>query len=77
NAETLSATFTAPTSAQTLIFKFTATDFRGASSSENITVSVIAPTSDNDTNTSSGGSSSWLILLLLLPLSIRKIYRVH
>jgi len=75
NAETLSATFTAPSSAQTLTFNFTATDFRGASTSESITVSVIAPTADNTTSTSrssSGGSSYWL-LLLLLPLSIRKI----
>jgi choice-of-anchor B domain-containing protein len=43
NADTLSARFTAPSNADSLIFKFTATDFRGASTEESITISVVAP----------------------------------
>ncbi|TWX57030.1 choice-of-anchor B family protein [Colwellia hornerae] len=43
NADTLSASFTAPNSAESLMFQFTATDFRGASTTKSITISVIAP----------------------------------
>ena len=43
NADTLSVSFTAPNNTDSLIFKFTATDFRGASTEGSITITVVAP----------------------------------
>jgi choice-of-anchor B domain-containing protein len=77
NADTLSASFTAPNSTDTLIFKFTATDFRGASTANSVTVSVIAkavvvapaPTPKQ----SSGGSMFWLTFLSLFLLARKRV----
>ncbi len=65
NAETLSASFTAPNSADSLTFQFTATDFRGASTTENITVSIITPAvvAPTEPSSSGGGSTSWLMFI--------------
>jgi choice-of-anchor B domain-containing protein len=74
NANSLIANFTAPTSADSLVFKFTATDFRGASTTGNITVAVVAPTIVATPNkTSSGGTIFWLTILILCVISSRKI----
>ena len=84
NASTLSVNFTAPNSADSLTFKFTATDFRGASTVQSITVSVVAPaigepiaekiaeTPDKSEN-SSGGSIFWLTILSLCLLNTKKL----
>ncbi|MDP7591654.1 MAG: choice-of-anchor B family protein [Litorilituus sp.] len=68
NAQSLSASFTAPSSAGSLTFRFTATDFRNASSSESVTVSVVAPSNVVTVTpkpSGSGGATAWLIVLLL------------
>lgn len=73
NATTTSATFTAPNAAGTLTFSFTATDFREASSSQNVQVSVVAPPAPTPTtNSSSGGGVIFSLLLLLIPCSLIK-----
>ena len=56
----LTSTFIAPSTATSLSFEFTATDFRGASTTENITVSVISPQKP-----SSGGGFNYLTILFL------------
>jgi choice-of-anchor B domain-containing protein len=60
-ADELTATFVAPSTATSLSFNFTATDFRGAFTTESITILVVAPSKP-----SSGGVFDYLILLLLL-----------
>jgi choice-of-anchor B domain-containing protein len=76
NANSLVANFTAPTSADSLIFKFTATDFRGASTTENITVTVVAPVIGvTPQKTSSGGTIFWLTIFSLCLISSRKMRR--
>lgn len=77
NADTLSASFTAPTTYGSLSFKFTATDYRGASETESIMITVVAPPTEvitvTPTKSSGGGSSTWLTLLsLMLLLTCRK-----
>jgi len=74
NANSLVANFTAPTSADSLVFKFTATDFRGASTTGNITVAVVAPAIVVTPNkTSSGGTIFWLSIFSLCLISLREI----
>ena len=70
NADTLSASFTAPTTYGSLSFKFTATDYRGASTEESIMITVVAPPTEVITVTpkKSGGGSSTLLTLLSLVL---------
>jgi len=77
NETTTSATFTAPSDASTLTFSFTATDFRGASSSQSIQVTVVAPPAPPTTTpttppttSSSGGGAMFGLLLLLLPFGL-------
>ena len=71
NADSLSVNFTAPNTAQSLTFKFTATDFRGASSSQVITVTtVFVPTPKESSG--GGGTIFWLTILSLLLLTTRK-----
>lgn len=68
----LTAYFTAPSSAETLEFTFTATDFRGGTSSQTVTVSVVAPTeviTVTPKESSGGGSTTWLSLLVLIALA--------
>ncbi len=76
NADTTTATFTAPSSASTLIFQLTATDFRGASTSSSVTITVVAPVVVTPPTVSNGGGSGgsiyWLILCLL-PISLYRI----
>jgi len=75
NANELSASFTAPNSADSLTFSFTATDFRGAATTESVTVSVVAPAVvvPTTTKSSSGGSIFWLTILSLSLLTRRKV----
>ncbi|GLX77710.1 hypothetical protein tinsulaeT_10500 [Thalassotalea insulae] len=78
NSDSLSASFTAPGSAGELTFKFTATDFRGASSSSEITVTLVAapeptPTPTKSKSSGGGGSTYWLTYCCLLVLSMRYI----
>lgn len=80
-ADELSAKFTAPGDAGTLSFKFTATDFRGASSEGELTITVVEvpapaplPTVPTTNNSSGGGSPTLLSLFLLLLInSLRKL----
>ncbi|OKY24760.1 choice-of-anchor B family protein [Thalassotalea sp. PP2-459] len=72
NADQLEASFIAPNSASTLTFSFTATDFRGAATTESISITVVAPTvTEPNSGGSSGGAWFWL-MLLLVPLSIAR-----
>ena len=77
NTNQLTANFTAPSSAGSLAFKFTATDYRGASTSSNVTVTVVAPVTPpppappTPPAKSSGGGLPWLVLLLL-PMGISR-----
>ncbi len=78
NADTLVATFVAPSSAGTIELTFTATDTKGLSSSETLTLTIVAapvflPTPDlSNKRSSSGGSFGFLLCLLLMPLAFRK-----
>jgi len=74
DAEALSASFTAPSSAGSLTFQFTATDFRGASTTEEITVSIVSPVvvTPTEPSSSGGGSTSWLILIGLAAILRRR-----
>jgi len=72
NATTLDASFVAPSEAATLTFDFTATDFREASTTKSITITVVAPVTpppapepDNNSGGSGGGSLGYGALLLL------------
>ncbi|WP_206484968.1 choice-of-anchor B family protein [Thalassotalea sp. G2M2-11] len=73
-ADTLSATFTAPNSAENLTFSFTATDFKGAASTAEVTVTLVAPTATPSTTSKSsgGGGLAWLSLLLTLVFATRR-----
>lgn len=70
NADALTASFTAPTTYGSISFQFTATDYRGASTTESIMITVVAPPTEVITVTpkksSGGGSSTWLTLLSLM-----------
>jgi len=63
NSNALTASFTAPSSAGSLTFKFTATDAQEASTSKSITVSVVAPAVEPTPSKSSGGTVFWLLLI--------------
>jgi choice-of-anchor B domain-containing protein len=78
----LTTVFTAPASSTSLTFDFTATDVRGASSTESITITVVAPVvvpmvePTVAPKKSSGGSFSLISILLLILLGYnRKICR--
>jgi len=75
DADTLSASFTAPSTAGSLTFEFTATDFKEASSTDSVTVSIVAPappaTLKPKSNSGGGGTMLWLIALSLM-LTFRK-----
>ena len=73
NADTLIASFTAPNSVDSLTFKFTATDSKGASTEGSVTVSVIASAVTPTSTKSSGGSIFWLTFLSLSLLARKKI----
>ena len=68
SSDQLTTTFIAPSTATSLSFEFTATDFRGASTTEKITVSVISPKKP-----SSGGSFNYLTILFLFLLTYLKL----
>jgi len=73
DADTLTASFTAPNATDKLVFKFTATDFKGASSSESITVTVVVAREDPVISSGgSGGTVFWLTMLSLSLLTRRK-----
>ncbi len=72
NHNMVTASFTAPSSASSLTFSFTATDYRGASTTAYVTLNVIAPLIiDPPTTKSGGGSVYWLFILITLAL-VRK-----
>jgi choice-of-anchor B domain-containing protein len=68
SSDQLTASFVAPSRATSLSFEFTATDFRGASTTENITVYVIS-----STKPSGGGAFGYLTMLLLFLLSYSRL----
>ncbi|MCJ8319866.1 MAG: choice-of-anchor B family protein [Colwellia sp.] len=68
SADGLNATFVAPSVSTSLTFEFTATDFRGASTTQSITVSVVAPVKPS----SSGGAFGYLAIVLFILLSSTK-----
>lgn len=77
NANTLTATFVAPTSAGTVQLSFTATDSKGLATSEPITLTIVAapvftPPPTTTTNSSSGGGSFGYLIILLISAAIRK-----
>jgi len=72
NTDTLSASFTAPNDVDSLVFKFTATDFRGASSSQSVTVSVLAAREPVKISSGGGGSVFWLTMLSLFLVTKRR-----
>lgn len=80
SATELTATFVAPTTSASLTFKFTATDFRGASSAKDITISVVAPTSpppatpNTQPSKSSGGGSGFLLISLLILFGTSRVF---
>ncbi len=71
DATSLEASFTAPSTASSLAFSFTATDFRGAATTANIEITVVAPPASipelqpPSNNNDSGGSFAWWLLMLL------------
>ncbi|MDO6427243.1 choice-of-anchor B family protein [Thalassotalea sp. 1_MG-2023] len=77
NADQLEASFIAPNSATNLTFSFTATDFRGATTTESIEITVVAPTvtEPNSGGSSGGGSWYWLTFLMIPMLVVRHIRR--
>ncbi|ARD43513.1 choice-of-anchor B family protein [Colwellia sp. PAMC 21821] len=72
NADTLAASFVAPSAAGNIQLLFTATDSKGFSTSEILTLTVVAApviTPTPDKKSSSSGSVSYLILFLLVLLT--------
>ncbi|WP_286233371.1 choice-of-anchor B family protein [Thalassotalea sediminis] len=73
NADQLEASFIAPSSATTLTFSFTATDFRGEATTESVSITVVAPTVTKPNSGGSSGGGAWFwLMLLLVPLSIAR-----
>ncbi|MBZ9609989.1 choice-of-anchor B family protein [Rheinheimera maricola] len=74
NADSAVMSFIAPTTAAVLSFRVTATDSRGASSSADISVTVVTPppVNNNNLNSAGGGSGSVGALLVLTLLSWRR-----
>lgn len=79
NADTLSASFVAPATADTIVLSFTATDSKGLSTSSTITLTIVAPAvvtptpaTPNATSSSSGGGTFGYLLLILIPLLTRR-----
>lgn len=69
NADSANVTFVAPASSTSLVFQITATDSRGASSNDDVTVTVVSlPPADINNGTDSGGGSGSAVALLLLTL---------
>ncbi len=74
----LATSFVAPTTAQPLVFRFSVTDFRGATATEEITVTIIEPLTPTPApvtptkSSGGGGSTSIISLLLLIGIFIRK-----
>jgi choice-of-anchor B domain-containing protein len=65
-----STTFITPATSDTLVFNLTVTDSKGASSTDSVSVSVVAPTPPEEVKptpktNSSGGSTNWYIIILL------------
>jgi len=74
-ATSLTATFTAPSSADSLSFDFTATDYRGASTTESISITVVAPIeviTVTPKKSSGGGSTTFIAIFGLLTLTCRR-----
>jgi choice-of-anchor B domain-containing protein len=78
NADTLAASFVAPTTAGDITLSFTATDTKGLVASETITLTVVvapvvAPTpTPTTTSKSSGGGSFGYLILFLVSIFLRK-----
>ena len=78
NADSLTTTFVAPASADNITLSFTATDSKGLSTSENITLAVIAtktttpPAVTPEKSNSSGGGSFGYLVIFLIAAFIRK-----
>jgi len=74
NADSLSSGFTAPDTAGTLGFTFTATDDFGVATSMSVTVNVAAlPFAPVNNLSSSGGGAIWLMNILLLLTLFRRV----
>jgi hypothetical protein len=78
NPDSLTTSFVAPTSADNITLSFTATDSKGLSTSENITLAVIAtqtttpPAVTPEKSNSSGGGSFGYLVIFLIATFIRK-----
>lgn len=73
NVDSASTNFVAPVSNASLVFRVTATDSRGASSSDDISVNIVTPPPVNNVAPpSSGGASSVWLLLGLALLGLRR-----
>uniref|UniRef100_A0A486XLJ0 Calx-beta domain-containing protein n=1 Tax=Rheinheimera sp. BAL341 TaxID=1708203 RepID=A0A486XLJ0_9GAMM len=73
NAGSASSSFVAPVSSASLVFRVTATDSRGASSSDDINLNIVTPPPVNNvTPPSSGGSNAPFMLLVLALLSLQR-----
>tara|TARA_Y100000780_G_scaffold81513_1_gene73820 strand:- start:27 stop:986 length:960 start_codon:yes stop_codon:yes gene_type:complete len=74
NADTLTMSFTAPSSQSNLTFSLTATDEFGVSASDTVTVtvneSVVSLPTDTNSNSSGGGGSTTLFSILGLALAL-------
>lgn len=80
NADTLVATFVAPSVAGEITLSFTATDSKGLSSSKSVTLTVVAapvatPTPSPTNNKSSGGGSLGFLLCFLASVLIRQRFK--
>jgi choice-of-anchor B domain-containing protein len=80
NADSLVATFVAPSVAGQITLSFTATDSKGLSSSNSVTLTVVAapvttPTPSQTTNKSSGGGSFGFLLCFLASVLIRQRFK--
>jgi hypothetical protein len=73
-----SSSFIAPASAGALVFRVTATDTLGASSSDEVTISVLAAVQNTQPASSGGGSGALFVMALLLLLRWRRhgVYRL-
>jgi len=79
DSDALSVTFTAPTTPTSLTFLFTATDFRGASTAQSVTISVIASAVQDEpaSKSSGGGSIFWLMLLSMYLFCVKSHRKLH
>jgi choice-of-anchor B domain-containing protein len=68
SSTTITTNFVAPANAGNIILSFTVTDFKGASTSQSVTIEVVAA----NKSSSSGGGSFGYLLILMISILIRK-----